>query len=120
MTNDSARTILEQMDNLLQPDTWIQGNYARRAHGESLGVHWQDREAQCFCLVGAMCRVTGIQPDGLTLAPETASAIILLNRAIKSNRLGEASEAHLVNWNDDPARQFPEVKAALRDAMLYA
>lgn len=85
-------------DLIEQPGKWTQGEYAKDGRGR--GCYGFDEQAQCFCLLGAIQKVTG-EEDTYELRKHVRR--VVGNRAIN-------------NWNDASGRTQAEVVAALRQA----
>lgn len=94
--------ILSAAADLIEPEgRWTQGVYARR-DGRQVAI--QDIEdADCFCAVGAIKRITG--------GPVSGYLTDVLNGI--GRRRGYD---HVAAWNDAPERKQAEVVAALRQA----
>ena len=95
-------------DLLEKPGGWTQGALALGGEGEYLDVDSSD--ATCFCVVGAIRRVSGFGRR-----PEET---IPVRQALAASLRLPGYKAPLVNWNDDPDRTQAEVVKALRHAAL--
>jgi hypothetical protein len=82
---------------------WTQGAFARRANGRVIG--YESDDASCFCIAGALMRVTPLISDFERLCHP-------LTRATGSPRLD--------HWNDAPGRTQAEVLAAFDKAIELA
>lgn len=93
----NALTLARQVRELLAvPERWTRGEFARRADGSPCGS--KDPAAQCWCLVGAMCRLDDDPIRGM----EMLDAI----------RAATRSDSASV-WNDAPGRTHADVLALL-------
>ncbi|SIE20290.1 DUF6197 family protein [Mycobacteroides abscessus] len=102
---DLLRGALAELRRPLDPATgngWKQSGY---------GGH-----NSCKCAAGAIYVAAGaLDPgDGRDGLP---AAFALLAEAIGSPR---GNEGHVIHWNDEPARTFPEVEAAFERAIELA
>jgi hypothetical protein len=97
MTSPLPSEVLSRAADLIEPEgAWTQGSYGRTADGSS--VYYDDPNAVCFCLRGALRRV---DPTGSWM--EYAA----------NHRLSAA-------WNDAFGRTQAEVVSALRQASQLA
>ena len=97
-------------DLLDKPGAWAQGSLALGSSGESLSV--DSSEAVCFCIVGAIRRVSGFNRRPEKTVP--------LRQAVARSLGLPGYKAPLVAWNDAPERTQAEVVQALRDAARAA
>lgn len=95
----SVADVLDRAADLIEPEgAWTQGAPARTAGGR--GTDSGDREAVCFCAIGAINRA------GYWDWPLTSACW----KAVEDTTVG------LAKWNDAPERTQAEVVAALRAA----
>ena len=88
--------LLKAADILTPRGAWTQHVFAADKKGRTVSV--KSPKATCFCLVGAVSKATGDNPE------ETAKALALID--IPSIYL----------WNDAPSRRKAQVIARLRKA----
>lgn len=102
-------TVLEVLkatrELLSAPERWTKGRYARNADGSC--VPPTAPGAVCFCLEGALCRVTAGMERAELLVCE---ARIALERHGGSDSLRRNG---IVAWNDRKIRKFEQVTKAL-------
>jgi hypothetical protein len=84
---------------ITRPFGWTQRVFARTENG--FHVPWQDNRATCFCMIGAIRKVTG----------ETYSALEEKVRAYMGTDGGAAFA-----FNDDPNRTAAQVAAKILEA----
>lgn len=91
--------ILDKAADLIEPEgAWTRNALARRPDGHLIGP--LEEGATCWCLYGALDRVTGVSGyDG-----QAATA------------LSNVIDDYVSEWNDRPARTQQEVVTALREA----
>lgn len=80
---------------LNDPMRWTGGEYARDDDGAPIRDGFGLEEGTCWCLMGAMSRVTGVLPDDLHRVTSTRTALDLL-QATQPDGIG-ADHAHQVN-----------------------
>jgi hypothetical protein len=97
--------VLDRAADLLTPEgAWTQGYSARDANGSPVFV--DDKSAVCFCMWGAIAKVTG------DLSAQDRRPI----RAITKPLGWAATPDNLGRFNDTPGRTQAEVVAKLREA----
>ena len=95
--------ILEKAADLLEPEgSWTKNHYALTK--DNAEVSWNDPEAICFCVEGAISRIAGGRTNGL----------------VARRFLQDVIRKDIVCWNDAAARTQPEVVRALREAAHLA
>ena len=97
------KQILKQAAELLARTGWIKGANARSVSG--LRVNANSRMATCFCLFGAVQRVTG----GNLVETEEALHLVGLYLGFTDKDMLQK----IVHWNDAKERTEAEVFAAL-------
>jgi hypothetical protein len=96
---------LEMAASLIEPEgAWTTGAFARDARHHPVPEHEDD--AKCFCVAGAIYRVT-ISAFG------ASRALTFFSDAL-------ALDGQVATWNDAPERTQAEVVAALRAAAAKA
>lgn len=105
-------TVLNAAADLIEPEgRWTQGTLARDEAG--LEVHNpDDAEAYCWCVAGAIQRVTG---GGWS---DADFAIYHASRRAVLGAVGLGEDDSIAPWNDAPERTQAEVITALRQAAL--
>lgn len=107
----SAKTVAEVLNaaaDLITPKgAWIQSQYAADLDG--LKCEPTSDRAACFCLVGAVSRISGIDPGNVEAGPLAAAIKPYAEAAYKYG---------LAHWNDSEYRTQAQVVAALRAAAL--
>lgn len=108
--------ILKAVDAKLSDESkWTKGRDAMGASGFPLAV--DDPNAVKWCLGGAIMAIVGDQEK-----PENRQAFLsvrtLLDQFVPAERIGPNAPA--INFNDDPATTFYEVKAILAAAIKRA
>ena len=103
----SPGEVLREAAATLEPrGAWTQGVWARARDGAPLFSGW-DRRAACWCLDGAIEKVTGEDGFGERIAARAA-----LDRTLPS--------VAAVSWNDTPGRRKSQVIGLLRKAAALA
>jgi hypothetical protein len=85
---------------------WTKGAFARTARGQS--VSFRAKQANCFCLFGAVARAAG---------REGGPSMRYLNRVVTTETDPDIS---IVRYNDEPERTHLNVVVALEKAALLA
>lgn len=93
---------------------WAQGAMALDARGEEVEVN--SRRAVCWCLLGAVERVS---PPGMLWTFEAGSLLDQLGAALREVD-PKGREYALAEWNDDPNRTQAQVLKLLARAELLA
>lgn len=109
MADLTVADVLERAADLLTPEgAWTQGAYAVGDDfvAEDDGHEWPENPT-CFCLMGAIARVQGLDRPGD------------IDFARFGPLLGLTSNS-VANWNDAPFRKQAEVVAKLRKAAALA
>lgn len=101
-TKSPAEVLEAAADLLEKPGAWTQGSFARTASGASESPF--SPAASCFCLRGALCRVSNRRLHDLL--------------EVETKALGFPTAAAMARWNDHPSRTQAEVVAALRQASI--
>ena len=102
MTDQTPQDILNAAADLIERTGWTQGEFAKDADGDPVSA--TSPFANCFCMFGAIYRVTAeVSPRGSIMAD--------LAEEILAERVGYD---HFSKWNDHPDRTKEEVIAALR------
>jgi hypothetical protein len=98
---DHIADTLDRAADLIEPEgAWTQGWFARDERGR--GVLEDAAEAVCFCIFGALMRVSQDDAD---------DALDILRSVIPEG---------ISYWNDAPGRKQSEVVAKLREAAAKA
>ena len=109
---DETQTIPETLNaaaDLLTPEgAWTQREYARDALGNRTLI---TLDATCFCVVGAISKVSGLEPVQVERSGANQALLKVINHP---------DDAGIVYWNDTPGRTQAEVVAALRAAAVSA
>lgn len=79
------------------PDKWIQSAFARTKQG--WGVSTRDKDAYCFCAVGAIYRAY--------YEDELCHEVV--------EKLEKVLNRYVPHWNDKPGRTWEEVYQVLKD-----
>ena len=107
----TANTVLEQLKAtralLTSPETWIQGNIATDAMSNS--VYPGDPTAVCFCLSGALGKVTNVIPNTPFLTVPEVFGVVA--GALYRDE-GDWANA-IVWWNDKVGRTHEQVLTLL-------
>jgi len=101
-----AEVLEKAADLLAEPEGWTQDAFAEDADGNSVPIDSPD--ATCFCIRGAIMKVSGERSDGDF---QKQAAHLMLNSFERSA---------LARWNDDDMREQAEVVTALRAAATKA
>lgn len=91
---------------LASPTAWHQGSLAAKANGQACRVN--DRDAVCWCLLGAVGRCYAGVEDGLgyySVAGRIAHAVFG----------GSDTSDSISAWNDAPGRTHAEVLALVKE-----
>ena len=107
----SVEVLTKARELISDPAKWTQGASAKNRDGKVVGLMSDD--AECFCLIGAIDRITldGEDADNDT-AWAGAEAYRLTRDAIGGGAISE--------WNDEPKRTHADVISALDAAIEKA
>ena len=95
--------ILSKAADLIETvGAWTQLSYARTS--ENKPVFWDDAQASCFCVEGALAKIAGGRARSF----------------VARRYLQDITQRDIVFWNDHPKRTQAEVVAALRKAASLA
>jgi len=106
MEKSEFNGIIDDVINLLETRGWTQGASARNALGDK--VHPNVEWATCFCLFGAIYRVTDIMGNSDEFYDE------MYNR-VKISREHASIISYLIEFNDCPDRKKEEVIQLLKE-----
>jgi hypothetical protein len=105
----SVKNLLVRLDNLLDnKDKWTQGAFARDKDGNA--VHYDDPTAVCYCLTGAISKVT------LDASDYILGSYYELTREVAKNL--PSGQILLAAFND--SSNFTDVKRLISTAILNA
>ena len=108
-----SETLRRTRDLLGQPNAWAHGDFAFDAAGELVGPC--DDHAVCWCLIGGLCKVLGVDRADERAVDEPYGYV---QRAIERVR-GWAID-DVAEFNDDLDTGLPDVLAVLDDAAALA
>ncbi len=105
---------LDELDALLSDESkWTQGAYSRDAAGHRASL--ENRNAVCWCLIGAAYRVTRHYGNHKKLL---CSLLDFLPR--RYGRVYADPFPAIVRWNDAKTRTFADIKAVIAKARAAA
>ncbi len=107
-----AVDLLHIVDQVLAtPDCWIKGVMRRDKNGKRPML---DRDAVAWCLGGALC-------SAMDRIPRTGEDVDTANKMLHDavSEVSGGKYKHFVNFNDDPATTFDDIKRVIQIAISY-